>query len=259
VERAVSVERVDARGVMERLARARVPGPSGVAFDADGTLWSGDVGEDVFETAYGQGLLRQEALEPLSRVCSAHGLSTRGSPSELAQRIHAAYRRHEVDELLTCEVMTWGYAGFTVNELRELARRVFAERRLAERVRRVLMPILAFARAEGFRIVVISASPHIIVAEGLRVAEIQVDALGAAGVAVAADVIEPRLDGRVPYGPEKCVAGARVLGSHDWLGSFGDNAFDVEMLRAARIGVAVHPKPALAARLGELSNTVVLE
>jgi phosphoserine phosphatase len=255
----VTPERVDAQGVMDRLARARVPGPSGLAFDADGTLWSGDVGDDVFETAYEGGLIREAARNALTRVCSVHALSTSGSPSDLARRLHTANRRGALDELLTCEVMTWGYAGFGVDELRELARRAFSERRLVDRVRRVLTPIRDFAGREGLRVVVISASPEIVVEEGLRVAEIEVAALGAARVAVSGGVIEPRLDGRVPYGPEKCVAGARILGSHDWLGSFGDNAFDVEMLRAARIGVAVHPKPALVARLGELSNTVVLE
>lgn len=252
-------ERVDARGVMDRLARARVAGPSGLAFDADGTLWSGDVGEDVFEATYEQGLVREAARDALARVCVSHDLGTDGTPSALAARIHAAYRRGVVEELLTCEVMTFCYAGFGIEELRAHARRTFSERRLVDRVRRVLGPVFEFARREGMRVVVISASPAIIVEEGLGIAGIAVDALAAARVAVTGDVVEPRLDGRVPYAKEKCVAGARVLGDHDWLGSFGDNAFDVEMLRAARIGVAVHPKPALAARLGELSNTVVLE
>jgi hypothetical protein len=31
------------------------------------------------------------------------------------------------------------------------------------------------------------------------------------------------------------------------------------MLAEARVGVAVHPKPALAARLSDLPNTVVLD
>jgi phosphoserine phosphatase len=42
------------------------------------------------------------------------------------------------------------------------------------------------------------------------------------------------------------------------LASFGDNVFDVEMLCAARLGVAVNPRPELRMRLVELPGVVVL-
>jgi phosphoserine phosphatase len=63
----------------------------------------------------------------------------------------------------------------------------------------------------------------------------------------------------VPYGADKCTAGLSLLGEHDWLASFGDNSFDVDLLRAAKIAVAVCPKPALAARLNEIEGVLVLE
>jgi phosphoserine phosphatase len=255
----MSGERVDAPKVIALLERARVAGPSGLAFDADGTLWAGDVGEDVFETACASGELRDEARPELDRVASAHGLPTQGTPSEVAHRIYTAYRAGAVNELLTCEVMTWAYAGHTVDELVAFARHALTERKLTERVRRVLQPIFDFASKDGLRVIVVSASPEVIVAEALRLAGIPVSVLKGARGASSGGRIEPRLEGRVPYGLEKPVAGKELLGSHDWLGSFGDNAFDVEMLKAARIGVAVHPKPALRARLGEVSNVVVLE
>jgi phosphatidylglycerophosphatase C len=255
----MSPERVDARGIVERLERARVEGPAGLAFDADGTLWAGDVGEDVFELACRDGLLLDAPRDGLERVAHAHGLSTGGTPSELAQRLHAAYRRGQLDELLTCEVMTWSYAGWSTAELRDWAARALAERRLVDRVRHALAPVFAFAEREGLRVIVVSASPHVIVTEALRIAEIGVAEIAAARPAVHEDVIQPALAAPVPYGPQKPIEGARLLGPHDWLGSFGDNVFDVEMLRAARVGVAVFPKPALVARLGDLTNTVVLE
>jgi len=252
-------ERVDGRGAIEWLERARVPGPAGIAFDADGTLWAGDVGEDVFETACDTEFVRDEPREGLERVCAAHGLPVNGSPSELARRIYAAYRNGQVDELLTCEVMTWSYAGHSPDDLVGFAREALAARKLVDRVRRALEPVFEFALREEIRTVVVSASPEVIVTEALRMAGIAVSAMKGAQPAVSDGRIQPRLAGRVPYGPEKPVAGRELLSGHDWLGSFGDNAFDVEMLKAARIGVAVHPKPALVARLGELSNVVVLE
>jgi phosphatidylglycerophosphatase C len=252
-------ERVDGRGAVERLARARMPGPAGIAFDADGTLWAGDVGEDVFESACHTGFVRDEPREALEGVCVAHGLSVKGSPSELAWRIFTAYRSGAVAELLTCEVMTWTYAGHSLDTLAGFAREALGERKLVDRVRRVLEPVFEFAAREDVRTVVVSASPEVIVAEALSIGGVTVAALKGARPAVSDGTIQPRLSGRVPYGPEKPVAGRELLSGCDWLGSFGDNAFDVEMLRAARIGVAVHPKPALAARLGELSNVVVLD
>jgi phosphoserine phosphatase len=255
----MSPPRVRASDVIERLRRARVEGPAGLAFDADGTLWSGDVGEDVFELACRDGLLRDAPVEGLSRVAHAHGLSVDGTASELAERLYAAYRRGALAELLTCELMTWSYAGWSTGELRDWARRALTERNLQDRVRHVLAPVFEFAESEGLRVIVVSASPEVIVMEALRIAEIRVTEVAAARPEIRDDRIQPALAAPVPYGPQKPVEGARLLGPCDWLGSFGDNVFDVDMLRAARVGVAVFPKPALVARLGELANTVVLD
>jgi phosphatidylglycerophosphatase C len=255
----MTAQRVTPEAVVQLLERSRVPGPTGVAFDADGTLWSGDVGEDTFEFACAHGLLREDATDHLMRVAADHGLAAAGSASAIAKRIYEAYRAGVVPELTTCEVMTWSYAGFTTDEVSALAREALTSRGLVARARRLLDPIFEFVRRERVRMVVVSASPRPIVNEGLRLIGLEVDAVTAAESLVVDGKVQPALSGRVPYGPQKPVAGGEVLASHDWLASFGDNAFDVEMLRVARIGVAVCPKPALVARLGELTNTVVLE
>jgi phosphoserine phosphatase len=69
----------------------------------------------------------------------------------------------------------------------------------------------------------------------------------------------PRLASPVPYAETKPVALRALMGEGELLASFGDNVFDIELLRAARMGVAVRPKPALRVRLAELSGVVVLE
>jgi phosphoserine phosphatase len=258
----MSGKAVSPTDVIAALEAARQSGPSALAFDADGTLWSGDVGEDTFLGACEGGLLREEARISLARVAGEYGISSEGTPSALAARLFDAYRAGTIDERLTCEIMTTCYAGYTEEELRTLANRIFAARGLRERTRAQLTPILAWARAAGVFVAVISASPRVIVREGLRVAGIDVD-VDVVGAAVAATdptshSILPTMVEPVPYGPQKCVVGARILSGHDWLGSFGDNAFDVDMLRAARVSVAVCPKPALLARLPEVPNVLVL-
>lgn len=250
--------RVSPDEVIDRLERARVPGPSGMAFDADGTLWSGDVGDDVFEFAYTHDLFRDAARTELARVAQGHDIPGERSASEYARAIHAGYRRGVVDERLMCEVMTWSYAGFSTDELRAVARKAFDARGLASRVRRELSPILDWARREALRVVVVSASPTAIVSEALDLVGISVFDIAGAVPEMAGGRVAPRMAGPVPYAEVKSAAGSSLLSGHDWLASFGDNSFDVELLRAARLGVAVHPKPALSARLGEIDGVLVL-
>jgi len=251
--------RVGPDEVIERLERARVQAPSAMAFDADGTLWSGDVGEDVFEFAYQNGLVREAARAELERVAAEHGVRTAGTPSDLARELHAAYRRGDVDERLTCEIMTWSYAGLSLDELRAMARNAFDRRGLPSRVRAGLSPIRAWAEREGVRVVVISASPATIVVEALDFAGIPVFGVAGAVPAMDTDRIAPRMATPVPYAAEKRRAGAPLMSGHDWLASFGDNSFDVDLLLAARVRVAVSPKPALLARLGEVQDALVLD
>lgn len=255
----MTAERVDAAQVVERLAAARVAERSALAFDADGTLWSGDVGEDVFGWACEHELLGHAAEEALAVAAAAHGVPREGSPSRVASALYAAYRRGSVPELEMCEIMTWCYAGFRDEELRAVARQAFSERGLGARRRHVLIPVFEWAAVERLRVIVVSASPVSIVEEGLRVVGIEVSGLAAARPATVDGRIAPGMAEPLPYGAEKSVVGKRLLEGHDWLGSFGDNGFDVDMLQAARVGVAVCPKPALVARLPELTNAVVLE
>ena len=63
----------------------------------------------------------------------------------------------------------------------------------------------------------------------------------------------------IPYGEGK-VHGLRArMGATPLLAAFGDNAFDVAMLRSARIPVAVRPKERLLARSHEVPDLVVVQ
>jgi phosphoserine phosphatase len=56
----------------------------------------------------------------------------------------------------------------------------------------------------------------------------------------------------VPYAEAKVSAGRELFGNARWLASFGDNVFDIDMLRTAELGVAVRPKPKLVTELAAL-------
>jgi phosphoserine phosphatase len=63
----------------------------------------------------------------------------------------------------------------------------------------------------------------------------------------------------VPFGDRKRELAQAHFGPISWLASFGDNFFDFEMLRAARLGVAVRPKQALRDRLSAEDGILVLD
>jgi phosphoserine phosphatase len=251
---------IDERALLARLVSLAEGVENGLlAFDGDGTLWTGDVGEDVFNQAVTQGLLRAEAREALEREALAYGIDRQGTTSELAARLFAAYLAGAYPEREVCAMMTWCYAGFSRAEMLALAQHAFAETDLADRLHRELEPVLNLAKETGLRVVVVSASPQLIVEEAVGLWGIVASNVTASRPVFEGERIAPRLASPVPYAEGKPVALRALAPSHELLASFGDNVFDIEMLRAARLGIAVRPKPALRVRLPELLGIAVLE
>lgn len=255
----MTLQALDASELIRVLERARPrETAAGIAFDADGTLWWGDVAEDVLVYATSRALIRQEARPALAAAAAKRGVSTGGSPSDLVTRIFEAYLSGAYPEREVCEVMTWCYAGYTRAELVEITRDALTLRDFADRQNLALRAVIDWARGAGLQTIVVSASPQPIVefavsAWGFAPAEV-----AASTVALEAGRIAPRMGGRLPYAADKRDAGRRLLRSAFWLASFGDSEFDFEMLAAAEFGVAVNPKPGLRARLEELQRAVLL-
>jgi phosphatidylglycerophosphatase C len=255
----VTLPALDANELIAKLEALRPrDGAAGVAFDGDGTLWWGDVAEDVLMYAAAKDLIRPEAHRALSEAAAAHGVSAAGSPSQIAARIFEAYLHGAFPELEVCEVMTWCYAGHTRDELVALARDGLGARDFAGRLNPALRPLVEWARQARLRTVVVSASPQPIVEVAAESWGFQASQVAASPLAFEGERIAARMGGPVPYAAAKRDAGRHLLGSAVWLASFGDSAFDLEMLGAAELGVAVNPKPQLRARLGELARAVVL-
>lgn len=257
---AVKPERVSVAELVERLgAMHRVGVPSAVVFDGDGTLWSGDVAEDVFHHAVKHGLLRDEPRANLARVARAHGIDAAGSSNEIVGRLWDEYARGAFPERTVYEVMAWCFAGFGLSELRELTREVFELTGLDGRLRRSLAPVLELVRYEGVRVCVVSASPRFIVEMAAALWGIPDCDIAASTTRLEAERVLPSLAGPIPYAETKPHHARELIGDARWLASFGDSAFDVDMLRAAELGVAVGDKPSLLDRLAELPGVVVLD
>jgi phosphoserine phosphatase len=243
----------------QRLEALIVPGRDQLlAFDGDGTLWAGDVGEDVFELAIAEDLLREPAREALEELARHNGVRIASSPTQTAKNLFEAYTRDQVPERDICAMLTWCYAGFTRAELGILTERAFAETKLSERLRSELTPVFSLAKRHRLRILVVSASPQSIVEQAAALWGLLPEQVVASRPAYVGDQIAPRLADQVPYAEQKLIALRQVDASSELVAAFGDNIFDWELLTAARLAVAVHPKRRLRPRLQELENLFLL-
>ncbi len=255
----MSARSVSARELIAELeSRLDASVPCALAFDADGTLWSGDVGDDVFRFAVARGRLREDARAALEHEANSRGFSTFSDVNETAGHLFDQYVAGRYPEREMCELMTWCYAGHTVTEMRELVLEALHAAHHAERLHEELRPILDFARGRGVRTVVISASPRITVEQATKLWGFQPSDIAASTPELSGDVIASRMRGQVPYAAGKVEAGRALLGAAKWIASFGDNIFDLEMMHEAALGVAIRPKPALEARLGEVPGVLRL-
>ena len=245
--------------VAELKSRLRVDRPSALAFDADGTLWSGDVGEDVFRFAVEHGRLREAARAELEQQARSRSFECFADVNATAANLFDAYLAGRYPEREICELMTWCFAGHTLAEMADLVREALAASGHAHRLNEELRPILDFARNNALRTIVISASPRVTVEVAAGAWGFAAHDIAASTPLVVSGVIAPEMASALPYGAGKCVAGRALLGSAHWLAAFGDNVFDLEMMREAELGIAVRPKPALRARLAEIPGVRELD
>ncbi|MBV9948563.1 MAG: haloacid dehalogenase-like hydrolase [Myxococcales bacterium] len=251
-----SSDRVSAR--IEEIAQAQ---PGGVvATDGDGTLWSGDVGEDLFHAFVRSGRVETPALQAMRREARDHDLSDAGGGAGIARRIYEAYLAGQFPEERICELMTWCFAGRPEGEVLAFTRDVVAESQLESRIQPEVMRVLDRMRRAGIPTVVVSASPfHVVVEAAKRAGFAETEVVAARARFDATGIMLPEVDRPIPYGDGKVARLREHLGPGRVLyAAFGDNAFDVALLSSAGLGVAVRPKPRLRARVNEVQGIVEL-
>jgi phosphoserine phosphatase len=242
--------------LIEKAARAK--GGGVVATDGDGTLWSGDVGEDSFQSFIARGRIDASAHEAMKREAASHGVDESGDAAALAQRIFDRYADGTFPEERACELMAWCYAGWRMNDVRAFMREVVAARALATRLHAELGRVLDAVRAMKLELFLVSASPRAIVEEGARIVGIDAAHVLAADPIVEAGEVRPDVHRPIPYGPGKATHLARAIGDRPLLAAFGDNRFDIAMLQAAEVPVAIRPKARLRERASEVPKLLEL-
>src|SRR5262249_54872417 len=92
------------------------PRTSLLATDADGTLWSGDIGIDLFEALLASHGVRDDAREALAAEARAHGIDDTGDANAIASRLYDAFKAERYPDREAFAMMTWAFAGRTVEE-----------------------------------------------------------------------------------------------------------------------------------------------
>jgi phosphoserine phosphatase len=221
------------------------PKDSVIAFDADGTLWSGDIGVDTFEAMLSKRAIRKEALAALREEASAAGLSPLDEPNDQASALYEAFQRGAYAEERAFPMMAWVFAGYTQAEASAFAASVVAEVGLRKRLHPEVLPVIDWAVKYGMPLYVVSASPDVVVRTAVDALDLPFQDVFAMSPAISEGRILPRILEPITYGAGKTAALRKGVPDASLWGAFGDSVFDLAMLRAARIRVAVRPKPEL--------------
>lgn len=238
--------------VIERLERARSQAPAGarkvIAFDADGTIWRGDVGVDLFEALLAEDAIRPPAAEALERLAREVGVGVGEKPVGIARALYESWEKGlspACPEDKTFAMMAWIYAGFSEAELHAFARRVLDRAGIAERIRPEVRAIVDWARASDVEVIVASASPRIPVIEGVLHIAVEPTSVFAMTSRVVAGVIQSDLVGVFVYADGKATALSQGRPGAVVLGAFGDSGYDAALLRLSAVPVAIGPGPSL--------------
>lgn len=247
--------------VLAALESHHTKDPQGaVAFDGDGTLWSGDIGEDFFEALLRDNTFHDVAHKALVHEAKGAGLDAAGNAGALCRRIHDAYVAGTFEEERMCEIMAWAFAGWQRAKVDAFAASVIENAKLEARFHRETMRVVEWARSRSIETYLVSASPRAIVEAAARKVGIPSANVIATREAVDVDdIVLANVERPIPYGAGKVAHLRQKMGTRSLLGAFGDNVFDVAMLQHAKTAVAIRPKARLIDRAGDVDGLVVLE
>jgi phosphoserine phosphatase len=194
------------------------------AFDCDGTLWSGDLGERFFDWE-----LRQGDVVPLDL------------DRPMRDR-YAAYKRGEVEETAMCGEMVTMHRGISEERLLSAAARFF-DQFFVQQIFPEMRELVRRLHETGCDVWAVSSSNEWVIRAGMKYFAIPESHILAAKVELDRGIATDRLI-RVPSGSGKPEALREILKKEIDV-AFGNSRWDTEMLAMAKHAVAVNPNPDL--------------
>lgn len=197
--------------------------PRVVAFDCDGTLWSGDAGERFFDWEINRGVVSEE----IGRAMRAR---------------YVEYKSGLVSEEDMCGEMVTMHKGMTDAALMQAAS-LFMEESFPGQIFTEMQALVARLIENGCEVWAVSSSNEWVIRAGMKKFGIAEERILAAKVELDDGLISDRLI-RIPSGPGKPKA-LREVAKKEIDAAFGNSKWDTEMLAIARNGFAVNPNPDL--------------
>ena len=244
---------------VEALIAALAEVPAGfhqtVATDADGTLWSTDVGDEIFVALGEAGDFRGGGRDALIDRARGYLSEVPADDVALARALMREYQAGRIEIGAMCELQAEAVGDRSERDLADLYDRVAA--RVAPTVRPEVRELLIALRARGFTVHVVSGSLGDAVARCLTAAGVPYDTVAGATLARDGDRVLPTLAGAVPLFDGKVRA---LTAAGAWPSSLGlgDGGWDVTFLRDVHLPVLVHPKPALVEAMRGHPRAVVI-
>jgi HAD superfamily phosphoserine phosphatase-like hydrolase len=199
--------------------------PRVAAFDCDGTLWSGDAGENFFDCEMKRGVVSAEVASAM-RARYAEYKAGKVSEEDMCAAMvtmHKGLAQSAVMAAAT-EFMTSNFRGHVFPEMKQLVHQL---------------------REQGCEIWAVSSSNEWVIRAGMKQFDIPENRILAAKVEIENGIVTDRLV-RVPSGPGKPEALREVVGK-EIDAAFGNSRWDLEMLAMAKHAFAVNPNPDLEA------------
>lgn len=229
-----------------------------LAFDGDGTFWTGDVGDDFLDAMLRGDRIRPEAGQALFDVAKAHGVALQGDAGMVVRRLLDQEKKGLFPEKLFFELTAWLCAGWTASEVDGFVDDVLESGGLDQRLHGETLRVARWAMDQGIDVYVVSASPRPVVEKAALRVGVAKERVVALTPVFEGGIMKPRAEEPVPYGEGKVQALAAVTGGRPVAAAFGDNFFDIPLLQAAQIPVAVRPKERLRAGAARVPGMVEL-
>lgn len=250
---------MDTSPLLALVAAARaVPSPYRpvIATDADGTLWEGDIGDDLFLEALAHHPIGPEAREGLRRgAVEVFGDQGPADPRELALAFISAYRSGRMSIERICQLQAESLGDRPAADFDALIETVAA--RVAARIRPAVRVIVEEAARVGVAVHVVTGSLGAAVSTALRIAGMT-HATAAGGTLVVRDGrVLPSLVGPIPLHGGKVTA-LQAAGAWPPALGMGDGGWDSTFLGGCAVPLLVHPAPALLDAMASTAGVMIL-
>lgn len=239
---------VDMQALIDELAKLEIaPDVARFAFfDADHTLWSGDMGDLAFAQALDERRFLPEAAAPLAALFDSSGGTPQNEPHADARALYERYKADAVSEEAIVEAMVVCFAGWRREALVELGSEIMRDS-LSAKVYEGLPAVLDVIRNAGIEVRVISGTAQELIEGGVTALGIEPSAVRGATAAIVHGKIADYLDGPPTYRDGKVAAMRAMIGERTAVVGFGDSTSDAPMLGCCALRVGVNPRPALRA------------